>query len=55
MILPFVAYYMVKKYGLLHQGGMEAKGIWKQNTEANILAQEGWDFRVEKAPQRGTS
>ena len=43
------------KHGLLHKGGMEAKGIWKKDPEASILAQEGGAYRVEKAPQWGTS
>ena len=33
------------------KGGMQAKGIWKQDLEVNIWAQ--WE--VEKAPQWGTS
>ena len=37
------------------KGGMEDKGIWKQDPEANIQAQEGWGWGVEKAPQWGTS
>ena len=36
-------------------GGMQAKGIWKQDPEANIWAQEGWELGVEKVPQWGTS
>ena len=35
--------------------GMQAKGIWKQDPEANIWSQEGWEWGVEKAPQWGTS
>ena len=34
---------------------IQAKGIWKQDREANIWAQEGWEWGVEKAPQWGTS
>ena len=37
------------------KGGIQAKGIWKQDPEANIWAQEGWELGVEKAPQWGTS
>ena len=37
------------------KGGMQAKGIPKQDPEANIWAQEGWEWGVEKAPQWGTS
>ena len=37
------------------KGGMQAKDIWKQDPEANIWAQEGWEFEMEKAPQRRTS
>ena len=37
------------------KGGMQAKGIWKQGPEANIWAQEEWEWGVEKAPQWGTS
>ena len=32
------------------KGGIQAKGIWKQDPEANIWAQEGWEWGVEKAP-----
>ena len=35
--------------------GMQAKGIWKQDPEANIWTQEGWEWEVEKGPQWGTS
>ena len=28
-----------------------AKGIWKQDPEANIWAQAGWEWGVEKTPQ----
>ena len=34
-------------------GGMQAKGIWKQDPYANILAQEECEWGVEKVPQRG--
>ena len=37
------------------KGGMKARGIWKQDPEANIWAQEGWEWGAEKAPQWGTS
>ena len=37
------------------KGGIQAKGYLKQDPEANIWAQEGWETGVEKAPQRGTS
>ena len=37
------------------KGGIQAKDIWKQDPEANIWAQEGWEWGVEKAPQLGTS
>ena len=44
---------------LLHlsyiKGGIQAKGIWKQDHEASIWAQEGWEWGVEKAPQWGIS
>ena len=30
-------------------------GIWKQDPEANIWAQEGWEWGVERALQWGTS
>ena len=33
------------------KGEMQAKGIWKQDPEANIWAQEAWEWGVEKAPQ----
>ena len=29
------------------KGGMQAKGIWKQDPEANIRTQEGWEWGVE--------
>ena len=35
-------------------GGMQAKGIWEQDPEANIWAQDEWEYGVEKAPQWGT-
>jgi hypothetical protein len=28
------------------KGGMQAKGIWKQDPKANILAQKGWELGV---------
>ena len=34
---------------------MRDKGIWKQDPEENIWAQEGCELGVEKAPQRGAS
>ena len=37
------------------KGRIQTKGIWKQDPEANICAQEGWEWGVEKAPQWGTS
>ena len=37
------------------KGGIQAKGIWKQDPEANVWAREGWEWGVEKAPQWGTS
>ena len=33
------------------KGGMQTKGIWKHNPEANIWAQEGREWGVKKAPQ----
>jgi len=30
------------------KGGTHAKGIWKQESDANIWVQEGWEWRVEK-------
>ena len=33
------------------KGEIQAKGIWKQDPEANILAQEGLEWGVQKAPQ----
>ena len=36
------------------KGGIQAKRIWKQDPEANILAQEGWEWGAKKAPQWGT-
>ena len=37
------------------KGGIQTKGIWKQDPEVNIWAQEGWEWGMEKAPQWGTS
>ena len=34
---------------------MQAKGVWKKDPEANILAQEEWELGFEKATQWGTS
>ena len=39
-------YYCIK-------GRMQAKGIWKQDPEANVWNQKRWEWRVEKAPQWG--
>ena len=36
------------------KGRMQAKIIWKQGPEANIWAQEGWEWGVEKVPRSGT-
>ena len=36
-------------------GGMQAKNVCKQDPEANIRAQEGWEWGVDKAPLCGTS
>ena len=37
------------------KGETQAKGIWKQDPETNIWAQEGCEWGVEKAPLIGTS
>ena len=37
------------------KGAMHDKGIRKRNPEANIWAQEGWEWGVEKALQWETS
>ena len=37
------------------KGGIQAKGIWKQDPEVNILAQEGCEWGVEKSLQWETS
>ena len=37
------------------KGGLHAKGIWKQDPDANIWTQEGWEWGVEKAPEWETS
>ena len=52
IILDFDSYKFCVSY---IKGGMQAKGIWKQDPEANIWAQEGWEWGMEKAPQWGTS
>ena len=36
------------------KGGMQAKGIRKQDPGANIWAQEECEWGGKKAPQRGT-
>jgi hypothetical protein len=33
------------------KGGIQGKNIWKYDHEANICAQEGWEFEVKKAPK----
>ena len=33
--------------------GMQAKGNWKQDPEANIWDKESWKSEVEEAPQWG--
>ena len=33
------------------KGGIQAKGICKKDPEANIWAQAGWEWEVEKASQ----
>ena len=38
-----------------NKGGMQAKGIWKQDPEGNFYPQKRWEKGVEKAPQWGTS
>ena len=53
IVLPVVLYgWSMVSY---IKGGMQAKGIWKQEPEANIWAQEGCEWWVEKASQSGTS
>ena len=47
-----LCYVVVKRWSLTLA---EGKGIWKQDPEANIWAQEGWEWGVEKAPQWGIS
>ena len=37
------------------KGEIQAKGTWKEDPGANISAQEGWEWEVEKVPQWGTS
>ena len=37
------------------KGGMQAKDTWKQDTEADIWAQERLERVGEKAPKLGTS
>ena len=32
-----------------------SKDIWKQDSEENIWAQEGWEWGMDKASQWGTS
>ena len=40
---------------IIIKGGMQAKGIWKQDPEANIWVQGEWKWEVENSPQWGTS
>ena len=47
--------FSVPVHGSLHKRGMQAKVIWKHDSEANIWAQEGWERGVQEAPQYGTS
>jgi hypothetical protein len=54
IILPVVLY-GCETWSLTLKGRMQAKGIWKRDSEANIWAQEGWELGVEKAPQWGNS
>ena len=37
------------------KGGTQAKGIWKQDPEANIWTQEGCEWWVDTVPQCETS
>ena len=37
------------------KGGMQAKGIWKQDPETNLWAQEEREWEVEKVLQWTTS
>ena len=46
---------MAVKHSLIQKGGMQAKGVWKKDREANIWAQERWKRRIKKATQWGTS
>ena len=47
--------YIAYIYLVYIKEGIQVKGIWKQDPEANIWALEGWEWRAEKAPQWGTS
>ena len=57
IILKYIASCAIWLWNMVSyiKGGMQAKGIWKQDPEANTLAQEGWEWGVEKAQQIGTS
>ena len=37
------------------KAGIQAKGIWKQNPEGNIWAQEEYEWGMEKDSQSGAS
>ena len=52
IILPAVYLWSMVSY---IKGGIQAKGIWKQDHEADNWNQEGCEWWVEKAPQSGTS
>ena len=45
---------MVVKHDLV-KGGMQTKDIWEQDPEAEIWAQDGWEWGVEKFPQWGAT
>ena len=53
IIMPVVLY-GCETWSLILAGN-QAEGIWEQDHEANICAQAGWAWGLEKTLQRGTS
>ena len=52
---PEIKFEILNSKQQFDKGGMQAKGIWKQDPEANIWAQEGCEWGVEKASEWGNT
>ena len=50
-----IVLYECEAWSLKIGGETQAKGIWEQDPEMNISAQEKYEWGVEKASQWGTS